>query len=347
MALLNSTHHFYSILYTTLHCASKCLVLTLLWIPIYIYRCLLIQYVKLFKPSFGQILSSCDSAFEENYSESKPSNTLIFSFVLEGPIELKNLRTLFQQNILEAQIPSLKKDKDQLRYPTLKQYQVNFGGYRFWKDDSTFNIAGHITERMYIHDSNYLTKLHQELMNKLFPKNKSPWELLLIKNYQDNPDKCVLISRSHHTLGDTKSMLKMFFECLAKKELPQPPIQYPNTSLLDNITYYALLPFYIVYTQVQGIFIIQQTKNCPLKYFGSGDDPKNSSNVGISKKISLEQIKSIAKRKNVTTSAVIMAAVSGGITKCDNRLSGKPTPCKWVLPKANHPQILACHRYLN
>lgn len=344
MALVDSTQNIYSILYTTLHCCAKCAFWTAVWIPIYIYRWILTQYIKLFKSSYGEMLDPFDSALEENYSETKPKSTLVFSFVLEGAIELQHLRNLFVQNILQAKISDKKDHNEHLRYPELQQYQVDFGGYRFWKDDLSFNIANHISELMYSHDSNFLTKVHQELVNKLFPKDRSPWEVILVKNYENNENRNVLFCRFHHTLGDTKCFLKMFVECLGQKQLSQPNVKYLNISLLDQIAYYLLLPFYVVYVQVQGKFIAQKARDCPWKYTGSDEQDTSSLNVGISEKVSLKQVKSIAKRNNVTTSAVIMAAIAGGIEKCDTRLAGNAVACKWVLPKANHPDILANHK---
>lgn len=323
--------------------AAKSFIFTSIWIPVYTLRCLLVYIVANCKPSFGKILDHCDSTLEEPYSTEPPKNSLSFTLILDAPLRLDELRTLFIQNVLEAKIQD-KKGNEVLRYREYTQYQTDLAGYKFWKDDHTFSINNHITEQPYSAAKfKSIPKLHTEIINKLYPKKRSPWDMILVNNYKNDSNKTLLIYRSHHTLGDTKSVLKVLVENLGRKELAMPNAQYQSHSILDQIYYYALLPFYFVYSQVYLHYVNQKGESCPWKY---KREDETLLNVGISKPISMVDIKMIAKKNNVTTSAVIMAAMAGGVGKSDSRLTRKGIPSQWVLPKPGHPDTLTNYRLL-
>lgn len=320
------------------HTAIKVFLFTLVWIPIYLTRCVLIKVVQKVKPNYGKILDHDGAAMSENYCSGPPKNSLVFTMVLDGHLSLQVLKQLFRDNILNAKIHNKISNQDELRYPEFTQYQVDLAGYTFWKDDPAFNIDNHIIEKSY--NGNFKSsrmRIHQYFTNKSFPERRSPWEILMVSEYLNNPDKTLIILRNHHTLGDTKSILKVIVEGLGEKKLKLPPVQYLNTSYLDKIQYYVLLPFYFVYVQVLGHFVALKGDTNPWKF---REEEEPLLNVCISKRVPMSEVKAIAKKHRITTSAVIMAAVAGGVAKSDSRQTRIGIPCQWVLPRQNHPDKL-------
>lgn len=322
--------------------AFKSFLFTLIWIPIYVTRCVLVKFMETFKPNYGKILDHQDSTLEEDYCSEPPKNSLVFTMVLDGQLSLLELKRLFRENVLEAKIQNKKTGRDELRYREFKQYQADFAAYKFWKDDPAFSLENHIREKSYNSSFKSYSRIHQDFINKTYPERRSPWEIVMVTQYLNNPNKTLLILRNHHSLGDTKAMLKVIVEGLGEKELKMPPAQYVTTSLVDKLQYYLLLPFYFVYVQVLGHFVELKADNNPWKW---REEEEPLLNVCISKKVAMSEVKSIAKKHQVTTSAVIMAAVAGGVAKCDSKQTKKGIPCQWVLPKPNHPDKLANHRY--
>lgn len=320
----------------------KSILITVLSIPVLIYRVLLQHYVRLWMPNYGRILGQFDATMMEDYCHKSPEMPMVFTLVLDGSLELPLLQQLFIRNVLEAKLCNKSSgNEDVPRYPELKQFQADFGGYTFWKDDPSFHIGNHICEQRYAESKHAsITAIHQEELNKLFKLGRSPWEATLVQNFRNEVNKTLLIFRSHHTLGDTKSILKILVECLGQKKLQLPRVEYLNTSLLHTIRYYALLPFYFVYVQVLGHYVAQREASHPWKLQCGQADLLN---VAISEKVEMSRVKQIAKKHGVATSAVLMAAIAGALQKSEGGLA-EGLACQYILPKANHPSTLANHK---
>ncbi|CAL8139726.1 unnamed protein product [Orchesella dallaii] len=327
---------------TFLQLALKSFIYTTLWLPVYGVRCFIVKFVGKYLHSYGKILDHCDSPLEEDYTQSPPKNSLVFTIVVDNDLTVSQLKPLFTKNVLEARISSkdTTKSEDELRYPEFKQYQVDFAGFQFWRNDPTFNIDHHITEQTYRNNSS-LTKIHNEMINKLFEKKRSPWEIVVYRNYE-NSNKTLLVYRVHHTHGDTISQLKVLVESLGEKVLKLPNVQYKEKTPLEKIIYYVLMPFYFVFVQVRNDYVESGTQDSPWR-FKAEQEP--SLNISISQKLSMADIKHVAKKNGVTSSAVIMSVIAGAVGKSDVRLQLRGIPCQYVLPKANHPTKLANHSY--
>ncbi|ODN04475.1 hypothetical protein Ocin01_02198 [Orchesella cincta] len=338
----NSTSEPHSPYKTFVQLAVKSFFYTILWIPVYGVRCFIVKFVGKYLKSYGKILDHCDSTVEEDYTELPPKNSLVFTIVVEGDLTASQLKPLFTRNVLEARISSKDKTKseDELRYPEFKQYQIDFAGFQFWRNDPTFNIDHHITEQTYRNNSS-LRKIHQEMINKLFAKKRSPWEIVVYRNYE-NANKTLLVYRVHHTHGDTISQLKVLVESLGEKELQLPNVQYKEKNPLEKFFYYALMPFYFVFVQVRNDYVESGTQDSPWRF---KLEQETLLNISISQKLSMADIKLVAKKNGVTTSAVIMSVIAGAVGKSDVRLKLRGIPCQYVLPKADHPPRLANHSY--
>ncbi len=175
--------------------------------------------VSCFFPNYGQFISYTDVFLDEDFVNSNPQSSIVISLDLQGDICLPKLRTVFTENVLKARSQV---NPDNLRYPQLKQFLTTFLLFRIWKNDPNFCLENHIVERIW--NGADPENIHQEYLNKPFKKDRSPWELILIRNnnLDDNSGKeltSIIVFRVHHVMADAKSLLKLLVECLGNQKL--------------------------------------------------------------------------------------------------------------------------------
>lgn len=295
-------------------------------IPCLIYRKLVSTYCKLFKPSLGKLLCarSALAAIDEIYTS--PKCTLLGVAVVQGDIDILQLRDDIVRRVIKAKSP-----KGELLYPELQQYFSYWGGYLFWKWVKNFKIEDHVsvfekseTEEMSELD---LINLRTELISKPYKKGISPWEFVVVRNYHpkfplmidvdSNCDekykskKSVLIMRIHHGCTDGYSLLKLFLnsmqsENMKLEDIPQPIFHRRSTwkSLLYHIFAILTVPYYVMeqlmttyddnFFHPKGVTLVRKC-----------------SAAGVTLPASV--VKEIREKHNVTFTAVLMAAIAGGV----------------------------------
>ncbi|CAL8087566.1 unnamed protein product [Orchesella dallaii] len=219
------------------------------WFIIFlVVRQTVILLAKIYRSDFGNILPPLDTLMgEEDYTINTPKTSLVCTLKLKGDLSGQELCTLFNRTVLEATIKTSSQPKKTVpRYPELKQCQVDFMGYKFWKNDTNFKLETHIFEQKF-QTTDLISNIHEEALNKLYKRKQSPWEIIVIRNYHEKDEtdskKTVLVARFHYSMADAKSILKLLVECLGQK-----PITFPNTqrwepSYIDRLWIYIAFPW--------------------------------------------------------------------------------------------------------
>ncbi|ODM97476.1 hypothetical protein Ocin01_09213 [Orchesella cincta] len=320
------------------------------WIPFHIYRWVVINIFARYYQSedFGKALSPYDSIWaDEDFTKYTPKNSLICTFTLEGDIKLEEFRSIFKKNVLEAE---LKSSASKVRYPELQQFQVNYMGHKFWKNDPNYKIQSHIFEVSH-HPACQLrlASVHQDALNKLFTPKRSPWDVTLYRNYEndDGTDKTLVLARFHHSIADAKSIMKLFVECLGQQKLTTAqPQNVEEKGFINELFDFLNFPCQYVFQIVP--FVIKSVASfhhpwCTTVFVS--DSQSFSHVVGLTEPLSLEDMKSVAKKfgERVTSSSVMMAMITGAIGKMGKRLREEEVHCAYILPKPDHPPTLGTH----
>lgn len=314
-------------------------------------------FASFFFPSYGKFINYFDAWMEEDFVDSIPRNSVVTTLTLQGDMSVEELRSIFHKNVLEIRS---KINPRKIRYPELRQYLTTFLGFRIWKCDPSFLIENHIVEKLDPWDGN-LNGIHQEQLNKPYNKERSPWEIILIRNVNLSDDdeqennneigsivpKSVLVCRVHHVLADGKSLLKLFVECLGRKQLKTASPQSSPETLWDKVLFFMLFPLNYVQQIGKLFLLLPRSHRHPWKVQGFNNDKDVKTVVAFSSKLLMSDIKQVAKRNGVTSSAVMMNIVTGGIRRCSS-LDGwdREVAIGYPFPKPDHPEGLTNHVYM-
>lgn len=186
-------------------------LITIIFLPLKLFKTCVMWYAGIFRPDLTGILSSYDSIFAIDQFETKPyagNGTVI---ILDGHIGIDTIRHAFMQNIL-----SVRKVSGELQFGKLFQVPVNFCGYYFWSNLISVDLEKHIS----IHHT-FCTDDHEaelqtvlgELMTRPFPG--ALWEVLSLEKY--NRNQSVIVFRLHHVLGDGYTFNHLVDRLIGKK----------------------------------------------------------------------------------------------------------------------------------
>ncbi|OXA49402.1 hypothetical protein Fcan01_15534 [Folsomia candida] len=126
-----------------------------------------------------------------------PLNTLPWCRVLLGNLDLNE----FIHHINKTWISCRDDASQNLRYPELQQYPVNWAGYKFWKWEEKFSLQNHIR---FAPSGGDLTQMVVDLLSGTFPDGTSPWDFTIVPGHilQGEEQVTKIFLRVHHLLGD-------------------------------------------------------------------------------------------------------------------------------------------------
>ncbi|CAL8085115.1 unnamed protein product [Orchesella dallaii] len=297
------------------------LIFIILCLPIYIYRLLIILWVKYFyNDEFGDILSAISAMFAVELLPSKkvypPRTAICVQMVLDGKLTVEEMEDIINKNWLRNN-----------SYSRLKQYVEPFMGFMFWKRDTEFNLKNHLkSHTLENNDENQMDvdqkvcQFLEKLLNKQFKPKTSPWEFYIINNYKNEQlkNQCakeemtLLIFRIHHSLADGFSILYTVIEDLFETPLPKIAPATPKLSATQKIMFAFSTLFRIPqdYAKFVGLPLYPRTplytpderRECELLY---------ERNVSIP----LQRVKDIKNKLGVSFTGVLLTTVSAAIAK--------------------------------
>jgi hypothetical protein len=153
-----------------------------IFLPVWILRVILIGYVKVFRKDFVKIMGGNNPVLAIDDINGRPLNTIVGmgAFDTSDVVSCKE----FAKNSVYATDPKTRK----LLHPESQQYYEEWCGFMWWKWESKFDIAEHISiweesetkDKLLSEDD--LISIVGILEAAPFPKMKSPWEVVLIGN---------------------------------------------------------------------------------------------------------------------------------------------------------------------
>jgi hypothetical protein len=330
----------------------------LLLLPIYAFRLFVAKVVIHCYPRIDKILttrSSCSGA-EPLYTS--PKCSLVICGIAEGRIDTDQFQILWKSRLLEA------KDADgKLTKPEFQQYVTKRLGFLFWKWEENFDISKHVREydgKLKLQFRNgtlpispeTVTMVTDELIYKPFVPKTSPWEVLLIHDFQEldsvnglrvGPISTVVILRIHHCLGDGFSILKTFNTNITQtKEIDTAQPKYTGlnrgSAVLRSLKFTFSAPYEFL-TEAKNAMDIN-----------SWHVPKaqltHNMNSAITPKIPIELFKEVKNFHKVTFTTLVFECFTAALRKFMMEAGFKVPEvihCVTPLPVPGHPDKMRNH----
>jgi hypothetical protein len=306
-------------------------------LPLFIWWGVAILTAKWFKPSIGRPLSPQGAYFARDDLYVQPGYTVTIAIGLDGQITKNQVEKRYKE-ILENQ------------FPELKQYLSRWMGFFFWADDKNFCVDNHIsTCGDEIRTIGELDERRFAMANKQFKEGKALWELVHFVNCKFDEEtskanggmKAACILRAHHSLVDGYSLLKIINAMTDDKNvfehLPKPNL--PKRSLIGWVWF--VLRFFV--RAPLDVLVASKEANRYRNDWNIPQEKLQGKGFRAASVVPLWKLKEIGFKHHVRTSAVIYAAVAGGIRRF-MEMKGSKVPKGFTivcpLPLPSHPDHL-------
>lgn len=156
----------------------------LIFIPLSLWRFLLVGYVKLFRPDIVKIMGGKSPILASDNLHVRPLCTIVGFGAFDG-CSVEQCK-VFAKNSVYASDPTTGK----IHHPEARMYYEEWMGYMWWKQEENFDLSEHIvvweeSENKVLSEDD-LINIVEILEEKPFARGKSPWECILIGNVKLN-----------------------------------------------------------------------------------------------------------------------------------------------------------------
>jgi len=242
------------------------------------------------------------------------SNLMVINGVLiSDRIDLATLRQTFQQRVIEAA-------GDQ--YARFRQRVVRSGGRWYWEDDPHFDIANHFIPA---HDSDLGTtaKLQRYVgteASRALPPDRPLWQFQAVEDFEDGGSACLV--RLHHCIGDGMALVSVMFhfmeEVRTADAASSPAAIQPAAGAPSNRLGRLLqIPF------AAPAILLRRMLWIPDRHALHGPKVSGQKQVAWTAPVDLQIIKDIKDRLDATVNDVLMAAVSGALSRYIEQRAGQ------------------------
>jgi hypothetical protein len=160
-------------------------VFSILFCTVYLWRCSLIGYVRIFRKNYARIMGGKNPVLAIDNIHTRPLNTIVGMGAFDGRLDLESAST-FVQNIMDAR----ESRGGKLLYPEMHQYYEEWNGFIWWKWVKDFSIHKHVTLWVPKRDDEVseadLIQIIGLLEARPFRKKASPWEVVIVRNLRLN-----------------------------------------------------------------------------------------------------------------------------------------------------------------
>jgi len=224
----------------TLHCCLAWLLffcilpaIVMFFVPLRIYKSLVVLYARLFRRDLRGLLTGYDSIFAIDHFYTKPyagNGTVI---LLDGNVTLESIKVCFRNNIL-----SVRDKNGRFQFNKLFQVPKQFLGYFFWVAvPEKLDLDRYIRRVHTFSSGNHEQELHGimgEMMTSPFPG--ALWEILVLEKY--NKTQTVVVFRLHHVLGDGYTFNHLIDRLIGKES--EYIVRKNSRSWMDKVSKLAL-----------------------------------------------------------------------------------------------------------
>lgn len=319
-------------------------ILLLLWTPFFIYKRLVIVFVKIFCSgcTVGEPLETLGvSCADDNHTKNSSNFSIVSVLELKGSISVARVSRLLQSNVLSG------KSVDSRTSQRLMQYPKTYLGHWFWATDTEFDLKNHVSNQELMFDNPDATQvsahIHETVLNQTFDANKSPWDIRIFQKPSKTKAKTTFVAiRIHHCLGDGKSILKFIVQGICRMKLRTSAV---TKSLTAPKTNSLTLPFRFVYFLT--LFLLSVPPSSSRQVDCENVAKSSKLTVKLSKDFPLTSFQTIkARHVNLSTSSIIWTSLLAGLQQFadiyeQHYLLDLPVIC--TMPKPDHPNYFTNH----
>ncbi len=246
--------------------------------------------------------------------QDSPTNLMVINGVFTTDrLDLATLRRVFQDRII---------DGAEGRYARFHQRVERSGGRWFWVDDPAFDIARHIipVQRSDLGTTDQLRRYIGEEASKPLPADRPLWQIQLIEDFEDGGSACLV--RLHHCIGDGMAMVSVMFHLMEDLGDPSgigPAAIRPAAGMLGS----RLVRMMQIPLAAPAI-LIARLLWIPDRHLLHGRRVSGRKQVAWTAPLDLQVVKDIKNRLGATVNDVLMAAVSGAISRYIVQHAGEP-----------------------
>ena len=329
-------------------------LLAILSVVSVIFQLFVLTNAKIFHPDLSHIFAGGELLYAIESIYTRPKVSTVVHSIFDGQIQLDYVRQQFEHRILHVCDP-----EGNLLYRKLRQSWTQLCGYRFWKWEKDFSLKNHV--RLYDYTEPQLAipspcteedlrRVTGTLITTPYAKGQSPWEMLLIPDYQfvnTNGETCigsVLTLKIHHCLADGFSVFKLLYQ-LYNMNFPALSAKFRQLSALQRVMRTAVMVLSFPFDVVKIMISARDDPN----YWHIMDTKLSRQYVTLtSDRIPMATIKAIKNKHSVSYNTAVYAIIGGAISRF-MKAAGQKVPKTMAsytpLPLPNHPGGLVNHWY--
>lgn len=260
--------------------------------------------------------------------QDSPENLMVINSIwtLER-IDAEALRRVWQERVLDLMIDG------ERPYERFTKCVVAKGRRVYWRKDPSFDLENHIFEidEARLRSREGLQDYLGEHASKPLPMERPPWQLRVIKDFDENESAVVI--RLHHVLGDGMGLLPVLFSLMDigdGKAQKQPTTRGLGGSLWQVLAKSALLA---------GPLLVDRAVRRADKSLYHGSKLSGEKRFAWTPPIALQEIKAAKNRLAATVNDVLVTVVAGGLHRYANRHPGEvPESLRVSMPvNVRHP----------
>jgi diacylglycerol O-acyltransferase / wax synthase len=227
-------------------------------------------------------------------------------------IDVATVRDTFRRRVIEA---------SGNQYDRFRQRVVRSGGRWYWEEDPHFDIANHI---ILAHDPDLGTTpalrryAGAEASRPLSPE-RPLWQFQVIEDFEDGGSACLV--RLHHCIGDGMALVSVIFRFMDEMQAPRasaparihPAAGAPSTRVMRLLQ----IPF------AAPAILLRRMLWLPDRHALHGPKVSGQKQVAWTAPLDLQIIKDIKNRLDATVNDVLMACVSGAMSRYIEHRAGQ------------------------
>ncbi len=224
-------------------------------------------------------------------------------------VDLKTVRDTFQHRVIDAEGGQ--------RYARFRERVVWQGSRPHWEQDPAFDIARHIVpaDAPDIDTTEKLQRWVGEQAGRPLPADRPQWQFQLIERFEDGGS--ALLVRVHHSIGDGISLTAVLFAFLEEMTVEHPTPDAPPRGGIrpsGGAPGRGLLKAIAIPLAAPGV-LLRRLLWVPDRHALHGPRVSGRKQVAWTAPTDLEVVKQAKNRLGATVNDVLMAVVSGALSR--------------------------------
>jgi WS/DGAT/MGAT family acyltransferase len=247
--------------------------------------------------------------------QDSPTNLMVINAVFTTDLlDLASFRLAFSQRVLEAEGGE--------RYPRFRRRIVTHRGRQYWEDEPAFDITRHIFAVPPVGST--LSGLQTYVGDQAgipLPQDQSPWQIQVIERFL--PGESAFLVRIHHCMGDGMSLVPVIFSLMDEPPGSGAHVR-PGGGAPRARHPVQALGFALRFPFAAAGVLLQRMLWRPDRHPLHGPPLGGIKRVAWTAPLDLQLVKKVKNHLGATVNDVLMAAVTGGLSRYIEDKTGTP-----------------------